>query len=285
MPKTNIKRKAKVKQGLRDLNQDRNDGIKKCFKAGKQTNRERWFSSWLRKNSGGGGGGKKNKDEEKNKKNNLVEINARTLSKKRQRQDQEASKKRRKTAKERYCDSGTSVQRSQQKILKAVNTAAKRSENPLADKLPNESLSDFQIRKAKEQRSIIAKEEYTGTKRHQKSRQSFDKKLMKKKTNIEKSKNKGYDSEEDEWNAAAGASRTRVVVFGERSDDAPRFQNLPYKGKGKAKKKRVITLLEEEDKEKKKDTNQMALLRARVVDAYRASRGHHVMGPGSKGYH
>ena len=59
-----------------------------------------------------------------------------------------------------------------------MNSAAKRWENPLAYKLPNESLSGFQIRKAKEQRSIsisiIAKEEYTGTNHHQKSRKFFD---------------------------------------------------------------------------------------------------------------
>ena len=57
---------------------------------------------------------------------------------------------------------------------------------------------------------------------------------------------------------------------------------MPYKGRGKAQKKKVVTLLEEEGKVAR-GQDQMALLRARVVEAYRQSRGHHVMGPGSKG--
>ena len=284
MPKDRIKRKAKVKQGLRDPNKDRNDGVKKSHRSGKQTSRERWFSSWLKK--GAASGKHTNKMANAGKKNaankNPVAMNAHTIGKKRQREEQGQPKERR-TAKERYCDTGSSAsgKNKQAMILNAAN-AAKRSKNPLADKLPTESLSEFQTRKAKEQRAIIAKEEYNQTKRAGKSKKYHADKILKKKRKLQNKKNRGYDSEEDEWNAAAGASNTRAVAFGERNDDAPRMKNMPYKGRGKAQKKKVVTLLEEEGKVAR-GQDQMALLRARVVEAYRQSRGHHVMGPGSKG--
>ena len=304
MPKApKIKRKAKVKQGLRDPNAGMNDGISKSFKQGKQTSRERWFSSWLKK---GASSGKKNNNKgdpsNSTHNNNPVDKNNHTLkSKKRQRGEQgESQEPRRRTAKDRYCDSGqhnhTTLDGKKSASLANAASAAARSKNPLADKRADESLSDFQIRKAKEQRSIIAREEFNSTKRADKSKKYHANKILKNKKRVQDKKNKGYDSEEDEWNAAAGVRNTRAVAFGERIDDAPRFKNMPYKGRGKAKKKKVVTLLEDTEgggggdsaegsgsRKKKSDLDQMALLRQRVVDAYRQNKGHHhTMGVGSQ---
>ena len=239
MPKVKmIKRKSKVKQGLRDVNEDRNDGVsKKHMKKGRQSSSERWFSSWLKK---GQNSGKK-----KNEKN-PVAANAAMIGKKRQRTGNAASsngkgkgksqgkgrgksdnngdnKQRRKlTSKERYGDTGDQGRN--------AASAAKRSQNPMADKRPDESMTDFKLRKAKETRKIVAQEEFSTTKRASKAKRYHKKKELKRKEQLEAKRAKDYDSEEDEWNAAAGASRTRAVAFGERIDDAPRnlskFKNV-----------------------------------------------------------
>jgi hypothetical protein len=77
-------------------------------------------------------------------------------------------------------------------LFRSAN-AAKRSKNPLADKLPTESLSEFQTRKAKEQRAIIAKEEYNQTKRAGKSKKYHADKILKKKRKLQARNTTGYN--------------------------------------------------------------------------------------------
>jgi len=315
MPKVKmIKRKSKIKQGLRDLNtEQRNDAVTKKQRKGGQSTKEKWFSSWLKK--GKASGNKKNNNKYQN---NPVAANDATIGKKRQRNNNNNNNAnqpaRRRTSKERYADTGndsknnskassTSSSTGANSLNSSSTTAAanaeRRSQNPLAGKKEDESLHDFQIRKAKETRSIIAKEEFQQTKLSQKKKKYHERKKQKIKQKQLAKQERGYDSEEDEWNAAAGASRTRAVAFGERIDDAPR--NLSKFKNKRFKNKKVVTLLEETGEmaglrsswneparekiakpRQNGETDQMAALRARVVDAYRSSKGHHVSGPGSK---
>ena len=303
------RRKTKIKQGLRDPNKDRNDGIsknqlKQPNNGGGRSKRERFFSSWLKKSQRGGfdKGGRKSGESGKSRYTNPVDANDKSIGKKRQRDTSDGQQQdppRRRTARERYADDGTSGKKKDGKRNKSTISRAnaanaesslQRSHNPLADKRSDESLLDFQIRKAKEQRSIVAKEEYNGTKRAAKVKKYREKRKLKEQEKLEARRAKGYDSEEDERNAAAGVSQTRAVAFGERIEDAPRIKNMP-KSKW-AKRKKVVTLVEGtatsssssgsgSGKKGSGQSDQIAALRAHVVEAYRASRQRHVMGPGS----